>query len=139
MGKKNWGRKIMKEENQKDTNSEESSDSPDWMEEARLIAAQCWCDEDTSNIEMDPILAESVAKRISFWMETAAQNQRNTDYYRGLIVRCGEAIGPYAYLQYDGGISKDVICAKVPELVEVLFEKQLEGVLEYIEKKITND
>jgi hypothetical protein len=91
-----------------------------WIEEARQIAAQCWCDKETENRQMDPELAEAVAKRISIWMETAAQNQRNTDYYRGLVVRCGEAIGKKAYVADDGSISEDVLCAKVPELVEDL-------------------
>lgn len=91
-----------------------------WMEEARGIAAQCWCDPETEKIVMNPTLAEAVAKRIAFWMETAAQNQRNTDYYRGLVVRCGEALGKKAYIQDDGGVVEDVLCAKIPELVEKL-------------------
>lgn len=90
----------------------------DWMEEARVIAAQCWCDKETENIEMDSVLAEAVAKRIAAWMQTAAQENRNTDYYRGLVVRCGEAIGRDAYVQDDGGVCEDVLCAKVPEIVE---------------------
>ena len=89
-----------------------------WIEEARQIAAQCWCDPETSDRIMDTDLAEAVATRIAAWMETAAQNQRNTDYYRGLVVRCGEAIGKEAYIQDDGGVSEDVLCAKVPELIE---------------------
>lgn len=89
-----------------------------WIKEARQIAAQCWCDTETKHILKDPDLCEAVAKRIAVWMETAAQNQRNTDYYRGLVVRCGEAIGRDAYIQDDGGICDDVLCAKVPELVE---------------------
>jgi hypothetical protein len=92
----------------------------DWMEEAMEIAAQCWCDPETENKVMDPVLAEAVAKRIAAWMNTAAQNQRNTDYYRGLVVRCGEAIGKEAYTQDNGDMVEDVLCAKVPELVEAL-------------------
>ena len=92
----------------------------DWMNEARQIAVQCWCDKETENKEMDVTLAEAVAKRIAIWMETAAQNQRNSDYYRGLVVRCGKSIGRAAYVQDDGGISEDVLCAKVFELVEHL-------------------
>ena len=88
------------------------------MEEARQIAAQCWCDEETQDREMDVVLAEAVAKRIAAWMETAAQNQRNTDYYRGLLERCGKAIGDRAYTQDDGGKTEDVLCAKIPEIVE---------------------
>ena len=89
-----------------------------WMEESRAFAAQCWCDTETENIEMDSVLAEAVAKRISHWMRVAAQNQRNADYYRGLVIRCGKAIGKEAYIADDGGVSDEVLCAKVPELVE---------------------
>jgi len=94
----------------------------DWMEEARVIAAQCWCDPETSSTEMDAVLCEAVAKRIAIWMQTAAQNERNTAYYRGLLEECGEAIGEAAYTADDGGKSDSVLCAKIPELV-----KQLSG------------
>jgi hypothetical protein len=56
---------------------------PDWIEEARLIAAQCWCDDETKDIEMDAPLAEAFAKRIAAWMSTAAQNQQNADFWQG--------------------------------------------------------
>ena len=92
-----------------------------FIDEARQIAAQCWCDSETENIEMDVVLAEAVARRISFWMDTAAQNQRNADYYRGLLVKCGEAIGDQAYIHDDGNRSEDVLCAKIPELVDSAF------------------
>jgi len=92
-----------------------------WMQEARGMAAQCWCDPETESKIMDPVLCEAVAKRIANWMDIAAQNQRNTDYYRGLLVRCGEAIGNRAYIADDGSKSEDVLCAKVPELVEKAF------------------
>jgi hypothetical protein len=93
------------------------TDLPNWMEEARGLAAQCWCDEETRNTVMDPVLAEAVAKRIVAWMDTAAQNQRNTDYYRGLLIRCGEAIGSRAYIADDGTRMEDVLCAKIPEII----------------------
>lgn len=89
-----------------------------WMPEARQLAAQCWCDKETENKEMDTVLAEAVAKRIAAWMATAAQGYRNADYYRGLVVQCGNAIGPKAYIADDGSVSDDCLCAKVPELVE---------------------
>lgn len=89
------------------------------MDEARMLAAQCWCDPETENrVFLDVALAEAVAKRIAAWMETAAQNQENTDYYRGLLIRCGKAIGDRAYTQDDGGKVKDVLCAKIPEIIE---------------------
>jgi len=93
-----------------------------FIEEARHIAAQCWCDPETEDRVMDPVLCEAVSRRISNWMDTAAQNQRNTDYYRGLLVRCGEIIGKRAYVADDGTISEDVLCAKIPELVEKAFQ-----------------
>ena len=88
-----------------------------WMQEARQIADQCW----SENKAIDWDLRETVAKRIAAWMDTAAQNQRNTDYYRGLLVKCGEAIGDQAYIADDGSISDDVLCAKIPELVDAAF------------------
>jgi hypothetical protein len=92
-----------------------------WVDEARQIAAQCWCDSDTDDKIMDTVLCEAVARRIANWMDTAAQNQRNADYYRGLVVRCGEAIGEQAYIADDGSVSEDVLCAKIPELVSAVF------------------
>lgn len=57
-------------------------------------------------------------------METAAQNERNTSYYRGLVERIGKVIGQDAYTQDDGGTTEDVLCAKVPELIESMFTSQ---------------
>jgi hypothetical protein len=37
------------------------------------IAAQCWCDEETSNIEMDHRLARAFAKRIDKYEEEINQ------------------------------------------------------------------
>ena len=91
-----------------------------WVKEAREQAAQCWCDPETEKKVMDPALAEAVAQRIAAWMDTAAQNQRNADYYRGLVVQCGKIVGNEAYIQDDGGIVQDVLCAKVPGLVQKL-------------------
>ena len=95
----------------------------DWMPEAREQAAQCWCDEETKHIVMDPILAEAFARRLAFWMQTAALVERNSAYYRGLVERCGKAIGPESYIADDGSVADSVLCAKVPELVEKLNEK----------------
>ena len=62
----------------------------------RQYAAQCWCDPETSDRVMDTQLAEAVAKRIAAWMDTAAQAQHIVDYYRSLVVRCGNALGDAA-------------------------------------------
>jgi len=59
------------------------SDTPyDWMPEARQAAAQCWCNEETSGIEMDVRLAEAVARLVAAWMQTGAQHARNESYWR---------------------------------------------------------
>lgn len=60
----------------------------------------------------------AITSCISDWMDIAALNQRNADYYRSLIVRCGLAIGKEAFTADDGITHRDVLCAKVPELVE---------------------
>jgi len=39
------------------------------LQEARAIAAQCWCDPETSHIEMDVNLAEAFAKRLNVVFE----------------------------------------------------------------------
>ncbi len=91
-----------------------------FMDLALEISAQCWCEEKTSDIPMNSNLATVFAEKLSYWIDLAAQNQRNTDYYRGLLISCGEAIGKEAYIQDDGGVVQDVLCAKVPELVKGL-------------------
>jgi hypothetical protein len=92
-------------------------------EEAMAFAAQCWRDPDTSHLVFDNNLARSIASRISAWMEDAARAQAGIDYYRGLVIRCGEALGAEAKTADDGGIHDTVLCAKVPELVEALCKR----------------
>ena len=89
----------------------------DWMDEARVEAAQCWCDLETKDKEMDVDLAEAIAKRISLWMQTVAQNQRNTDYYRGLLEQCGKTIGDRAFTADDGTHTSNVLYTKIPEII----------------------
>ncbi len=57
------------------------------------------------------------------WRETAEQCQRNTDYYRGLVVRIGKLFGLAARTSDDGSVQEDILVAKVPELVEALFRE----------------
>jgi hypothetical protein len=54
----------------------------DWMPEARQIAAQCWCDDDTRSIEMDSRLAEAFARRLGAWIRTGALHAQNEEYWR---------------------------------------------------------
>lgn len=75
-----------------------------------------------------------------------AQETRNRDYYRGLVVRIGEGLGEAQYIADDGSKQEDVLCAKVPELVAALqrrlteqaerlgrVEGALKGVLVWVE------
>lgn len=94
----------------------------DFMEEARAIAAQCWCDPETSKTEMDVVLAESIARRIAAWMGTAAEFARSVEYYRGLLDRCAEFIGTDAFTCDDGSRSESPLRAKIPELVQQLVQ-----------------
>lgn len=55
-----------------------------WLDEARVIAAQCWCDKETEHLVMEPALAEAVARRIAAWMQTGAQHATNEEYWRNL-------------------------------------------------------
>jgi hypothetical protein len=103
-----------------------------WIDEARELAAQCWCDIETEDRVFDSVLAEAIAKRIAVWMETAAQNQQNTEYYRGLVERCGMAIGERAFIADDGTKSEDILCAKIPEIVETLIPQSSKGCIEEI-------
>ena len=89
-----------------------------WMNEAREYAAQCWCDPETSDRVVDPILAEAVAKRIAAWMDTAAQYARNVDYYQGLLDQIATVFGQEAYINDDGTIQDSPLRAKMPELVK---------------------
>jgi len=57
------------------------------------------------------------------WEKSASDFSRAADCYRGLVVKCGEALGPDAYTSDDGSVQQDVLCAKVPELVEQQAER----------------
>jgi hypothetical protein len=95
----------------------------DFMPEARQLAAQCWCDEETKNTVMDTALAEAVARRIAGWMGIAAQFSRNEDFYLGVVHQIGDMFGLRAKVADDGSICQDVLTLKVPELVAELIIK----------------
>jgi hypothetical protein len=61
-------------------------------------------------------------------MEIAAQNERNSDYYRGLLIKCGNIIGDRAYISDDGSIQDEVLCAKIPELIKDIEERKKQAV-----------
>jgi len=53
-----------------------------WMDEARQIAAQAWCDPENSHKEIDAALCESLARRIAAWMQTWAQHAKNEAFWK---------------------------------------------------------
>ena len=76
---------------------------------------------------------EELTQCLANWIDIAAQNQRNTDYYRGLVVEIGQDFES-AYIDDEGGKHTNVLCAKVPELVKgKIYE------LEQIIGGLTND
>ncbi len=62
-------------------------------------------------------LEQAIAER-NAWIESAMTFSRNEDYYRGLVEQIGRLLGSDAYIADDGSISQDILCAKVPEMVE---------------------
>jgi hypothetical protein len=67
--------------------------------------------------------AEEERKRAKGWMDTAGQEAKNTDYYRGLITKIGELLGQEAKTSDDGSIQDSVLCIKVPDLVKRRFDE----------------
>ena len=61
--------------------------------------------------------AEENLRNANHWQEVARMHAKNEEYYRGLVVQIGDAMGHDAYVADDGTVSDDVLCAKVPELV----------------------
>jgi hypothetical protein len=79
-----------------------------------------------------PVCGENeVELQIEAWAETARQQLRNTEYYRGLVVSIGELFGEEARTADDGTVMDDVLCAKVPELVRHL-DRRLANMQRYI-------
>ncbi len=87
----------------------------DFYQEAQIVAATCFI-----GAKNNEAVLKNVTAVIANWMDTAAQYSRNSDYYRGLVVKCGESIGADSFVADDKTVSLDVLCAKVPELVEEL-------------------
>ena len=95
---------------------------------ATYAIAQGWCEPETANHEMDVVLAQAIAKPVRRlvrgWYDTALQHHRNEEYYRGLVTQIGEMLGEEAYTSDDGTRQEDVLCAKVPELVRQLVDRE---------------
>jgi hypothetical protein len=109
------------------------------IELARLIAAQAWCDEETKHLEMEPNLCEAFAMRLAGWLETAAQFDRNANFYRYLLDECAISIGQEAYTADDGSIKDKPIRLKIPALVKQLVDKNAGWIRIDLEKPSYDD
>lgn len=84
-------------------------DGRKYFEESYLLASS-----ESAKRRLEKIVALEAER--DNWRQTAEQESRNRDYYRGLLVQIGELFGVAARTQDDGGVAKDVLVAKVPEL-----------------------
>jgi len=84
---------------------------------AMQLAAQAWCQDNTSNKEMDPDLAEAFAQILDGWLDIARYYESGMELYRGLLDKCAEHLGEEAYMADDGSRMDDPIRLKIPELV----------------------
>lgn len=81
-------------------------------------------------LKMANKLLEDATREKETWKELAKQATWSAEYYRDLIVKCGEHLGVAAKTADDGTIQSDVLCEKVPELLE-----HLTGLLETLRKE----
>jgi len=96
------------------------------MEDSRMFAAQCWCDEETKHKEMDVVLAEAVARRIAVWIQSSSCAMNGMELYRDLLDKCAAHIGVEAYTSDDGSVQDEPVRLKVPELVAALVSANVE-------------
>lgn len=61
------------------------------------------------------------------WKDTAEQFSKGMTYYRSLVVRIGHDFGSAAYISDDGSVQTDVLCDKVPELVDALRDEKVKA------------
>jgi len=101
------------------------SEETAFMDEAR--AAVRYQAKQAGLPELPRVKEKTFAALVAYWMDTAAQNERNTDYYRGLLEKIGKRLGKPAFIADDGTVMQDVICAKVPDIVDDLLEDSTPG------------
>ena len=69
------------------------------------------------NALFDAALTRPLQGPLQDWLETAAQFQRNAEFYHGIVTEIGEMFGTAAKTSDDGSIQDSVLALKVPELV----------------------
>lgn len=87
----------------------------------RLLKADAWAKSEDAKLGFFPESHEVNWKyRAENWMNTAVQNQRNADFYRGIVEKIGNILGVEARTADDGTVGDSVHALKVPELVAKL-------------------
>jgi hypothetical protein len=87
----------------------------------RLLVAELTAQR-AARAEAEQWLAELQGER-DCWENTARDMARDMEFYRDIVDRCGEALGPEAKTCDDGTVVPEVLRAKVAELVEARMEE----------------
>jgi hypothetical protein len=74
---------------------------------------------------MDERLAETFARILAGWLDTAAMFHRNQEFYQGIVRDIGNVFGVAARTADDGSVQDDVLALRVPELVKALHDSVL--------------
>lgn len=84
------------------------------LDDGRSISVGEWIE------RLDGMWALRIAGRVekANWEETARFHARNEEFWRGLVMRCGELLGEECYTQDDGGKVEEPLGLKVPEVLE---------------------
>lgn len=104
------------------TNISPEREAPDTARE--LAWQQLRACEAQNQFALTPQEREHIVRCMAGWINIAQQHLRNQYYYHALLIKCGQAIGTPAYIADDGTRQQDVLCSKVPELVEQLCAAQ---------------
>lgn len=89
-------------------------------------------------------VVEEACRQRDGWMETARLHCKNEEFYRNIVIHCGEVFGDEAKTADDGTVQEDVLALKVVELVQRLHDKhhktseQLAEALKELEKTANN-
>lgn len=74
--------------------------------------------------ETHAVKVEGLERQVEGWIDSACHFHKGQEFYHGLIIRCGKALGPKARLCSDGTYSHSVLALNVPELVEAMCAPQ---------------
>lgn len=69
------------------------------------------------------------------WVDMARNFSMSSEFYRDLLVKTGNMLGPEARRSDDGSMQQDVLVTKVPEMVEQLLRNHPEDIsgVEWVE------